>query len=171
MPPTETDPGGSPGSLLRIPLGIYLGYPRDTLWDTPPGYPPRKGGGYINLSVSGARTDSLIYLHPGGGLWGGRSWAGNSGGYPAAILGGVQYPWVSCIFLLRRWVFELQSGCTERSTHTCARVPADPAHAPDGGGKVGEGLGKVFMGFYIRKHSQNITKFGPNHGPKTVKIC
>ena len=32
-------------------------------------------------------------------------------------------------------------GCTERSTHTCARVPADLAQAPDGGGKVGGGSG------------------------------
>ena len=40
----------------------------------------------------------------------------------------------------------VQSGCTERSTHTCARVPADLAQAPDGGGKVGGGSGEGFYG-------------------------
>ena len=38
----------------------------------------------------------------------------------------------------------VQSCCTERFTHTCARVPADLAQAPDGGGKVGGGSGEGF---------------------------
>jgi hypothetical protein len=38
----------------------------------------------------------------------------------------------------------LQSGCTERSNHTCTRVPADLALAPDGGGKVEGGSGEGF---------------------------
>ena len=43
---------------------------------------------------------------------------------------------------------QLQSGCTERSTYTRARVPADLAQAPDGGGKVGGGSGEgFFIGF------------------------
>ena len=38
----------------------------------------------------------------------------------------------------------LQSGCTERSTHTRARVLADLAQGPDGGGKVEGGSGEGF---------------------------
>ena len=38
----------------------------------------------------------------------------------------------------------LRSGCTERSTHNCARVPADLAQASDGGGKVGGGSREGF---------------------------
>ena len=45
----------------------------------------------------------------------------------------------------------IQSGCTERSTHTCARVPADLAQALDGGGKVGGGSGE---GFYRVLHQE-----------------
>ena len=48
-------------------------------------------------------------------------------------------------------VFGLQSCCTERSTHTCARVPADLAQAPDGGGKVGGGSKE---GFYWFLHTE-----------------
>ena len=40
----------------------------------------------------------------------------------------------------------VQSGCTERSTHTCARDPVDLALAPDGGGKVGGVSGEGFYG-------------------------
>jgi hypothetical protein len=47
------------------------------------------------------------------------------------------------------WV--VQSCCTERSTHTCARVPADLAQAPDGEGKVGGGSGE---GFYEVLHRE-----------------
>ena len=50
----------------------------------------------------------------------------------------------------------LRSCCTERSTHTCARVPADLAQARDGGGRLREVLGRVCMGFYIWKPNQNI---------------
>ena len=39
------------------------------------------------------------------------------------------------------------------------------------GGRLGEGPGKVFMGFYIRKHSQNIANIGSNKGPNSVEIC
>ena len=45
----------------------------------------------------------------------------------------------------------LQTCCTERSTHTCARVPADLAPAPVGGGKVGGGSGE---GFYKVLHEE-----------------
>ena len=38
------------------------------------------------------------------------------------------------------------------------------------GGRSGEGPGKVFIGFYIRKPSQNIAKIGPNESPKSAKI-
>ena len=38
------------------------------------------------------------------------------------------------------------------------------------GGRLGEVRGKVFMGFYIRKHSQNIAKFGPNQGQQSVNL-
>ena len=64
----------------------------------------------------------------------------------------------------------VRSCCTERSTHTCARVPADLAQAPDGGGKVEGGSGEVSMGFYIGKPSQNIAKFSPNQRQIFVKI-
>jgi hypothetical protein len=39
---------------------------------------------------------------------------------------------------------KVQSCCTERSTNTCARVPADLPQAPDGGGKIGGGSGEGF---------------------------
>ena len=45
----------------------------------------------------------------------------------------------------------VQSGCTERSTCTRARVLADLAQAPDGGGKVGGGSGD---GFYEVLHRE-----------------
>ena len=37
------------------------------------------------------------------------------------------------------------------------------------GGRLGEGLGRVFIWFYIGKHSQNIAKFNPNESPKSVR--
>ena len=45
----------------------------------------------------------------------------------------------------------LQSCCTERSTHTYARVPADLAQTPDGRGKVKGGSGE---GFYLVLHGE-----------------
>ena len=38
------------------------------------------------------------------------------------------------------------------------------------GGMLGEGLGTVFISFFIRKHSQNIAQFGLNQTPKLVNI-
>ena len=49
----------------------------------------------------------------------------------------------------------------------CLRISARPQME---GGRLGEGPGKVFMGFYIRKHSQNIANIGANHCQKSVKI-
>jgi hypothetical protein len=63
----------------------------------------------------------------------------------------------------------VQSCCTERSTHTCARVPADLAQAPDEGGKVGGGSGEGFDGFDIRKPRKK-NDIGPNQGQKSVQI-
>ena len=38
------------------------------------------------------------------------------------------------------------------------------------GGRLGEDPGRVFSGFHIRKHSQNIAKIDPNQGEKSVEI-
>ena len=68
----------------------------------------------------------------------------------------------------------LQSYCTERSTHTGARVPADLAQAPDGAGKVGGGSGDGFYPLLHKetylKHSQNQPKSEPKVGSKSVEL-
>ena len=47
------------------------------------------------------------------------------------------------------------------------RISARP---PLEGGRLGEGPGKVFIRFYIRKHSQNIAKINPNQSQNSIKI-
>ena len=78
-----------------------------------------------------------------------------------------------CSFIIG-WSGRGQSCCTERSTHTCARVPADLARAPDGGGKVEGGSGD---GFYdvlhtetYPKHSQIPPKSDPQIGRNLWKF-
>jgi hypothetical protein len=57
--------------------------------------------------------------------------------------------------------------------HTCARVPADLAHAPDAGGEVGGGSGEGFHGVLHKetqpKHSQIRSKSGPKLGQNRWK--
>ena len=48
------------------------------------------------------------------------------------------------------------------------RIPPRPQME---GGRLGEGPGRVFTGFYIGKHSQNIANISPIQFPKLVKIC
>ena len=64
------------------------------------------------------------------------------------------------------------SCCPERSTQTCARVPADLAQASDGGGgRLKEVVG--FHGFLIRKPSQNIANIEPiqrHKSGRSIKI-
>ena len=59
------------------------------------------------------------------------------------------------------------------SSHTYARVPADLAQAPDGGGKVGGWSGEVFYGVLHKetwpKHSPNRPKPEPKIGPNLWK--
>ena len=47
------------------------------------------------------------------------------------------------------WRYSRVSVCTERSTHTCARVPADLALATGGGGRLGEVRGRVSLGLQV----------------------
>jgi hypothetical protein len=64
----------------------------------------------------------------------------------------------------------IQLGCTERSTQTRARIPADLTQASDTWGKVTGGSGEFLIMFCIRKPNQDIAKFWPNQCQQFVKI-
>ena len=80
-----------------------------------------------------------------------------------------RYPVLSCVVLgLLGFYSRVAQSDLATPAPGSLRISARPQME---GGRLWEALGKVFMMFYMRKHSQNIARFGPNQGQQSVKIC
>ena len=154
------------GRPKQIMVGAALGRPHPGM---SPGLslggslrgPPRRALRPLELSISKNKT-------VGGQLWGSYEddlgWAAS--GRPKQIIvgGGPWQPPTTILvgqkigfgseFILStvyaRVIIHIQSGCTERSAHTCARVPADLAQDSKlqmKAGRLGEGRGWFLYGF------------------------